>query len=293
MKKFKVIDCGKYIYIAEEDRWAIELENYLFDGKYPERTNRSGWYKLDKIPTKVQQKRLDQLVNKRYELKAGYVPTDLMPSVITMEMYNSGEYDEVIGLYTLKYDKKDGGYEQVEFEISVVYKRENFEFVPNKYNASVDLLTQIEYPEVVHQDMPCRLSSKQMFQIIRAHVKKNLDYEHNKITSDYDFHFEVVKNIGLANPYTEMVNLNSGYKRRAPKWTQKVISEKKVAVLNIKDGVSSTDYGKDCRIAPTITGENYKDLEQKVEKYLDELMKSINKNYCECPNCKGWGVVEV
>ncbi len=72
-----------------------------------------------------------------------------------------------------------------------------------------------------------------------------------------------------------------------------MISTKETTIINFKDKASSSDYGDDCRIAPSIDGENYVDLQNKVENYLSELMKQINKNYCECPNCKGWGIVEV
>ena len=63
--------------------------------------------------------------------------------------------------------------------------------------------------------------------------------------------------------------------------------------LNIKRDSSDKNYGDDCQIAPTITGENYQELTDKIEKYLEELMKTINKNYCECPKCNGCGIVEV
>lgn len=295
IEKFKVIDCENYIYIAREDRYCSGMGNYLFDEQAAEATNKDKWYKLSKIPTEVLEKKPDERVNKRYELKAGYQPTELMPSVITMEMYESEEYEDVMGLYTLKYDTKEGGYEPIEFSISTVYKRKDFEFVPNKYSAETDLLTQIEYPEVAHQDFPCKLTSDQMYSIIRNHVKSHINTKYAQVKSDYDFHFEVVRQIGLAEPYTTQVDTNGSLfnKRRKPKWVTRTISTKEVSILNIKRKPSDTDYGKDCQLAPSIIGENYADLSEKVEKYLEELMASINKNYCECPNCKGWGVVEV
>ncbi len=295
IKKFKVIDCENYIYISRDDRYNSEMGSFLFDGQAAETTNKAKWYKLNKIPTEILEKKPDEKVNKRYEIKEGYSPTELMPGIITMDMYNSDEYDDVIGLYVLKYDTKEGGYEPIEFEISTIYKRRDFEFVPNKYCAESDLMTQIEYPEIAYQDMPCKLSSEQMFSVIRNHVKQNIDLQYAKITSDYDFHFEVSRNIGLANPYTKMVDINNSWanKRRKPKWVTRTISTKQVTILNLKRSSSDKNYGEDCDLAPEIIGENYTDLAEKVDKYLKELMASINKNYYECPNCKGWGVVEV
>ena len=71
------------------------------------------------------------------------------------------------------------------------------------------------------------------------------------------------------------------------------LSTKESTIINCKDNAASSNYGNDCIISPSIVGENYMDLQNKVENYLSELMKEINKNYCECPNCKGWGIVEV
>lgn len=293
--KFKVIDCGDYVYISSEDRWQSGLSCYLFDGQSADRTNKAEWYKLSRIPSEILMRQKDKRVNERFELKAGYSPTELMPSIITMDMYHSEEYDEVIGLYNRKYDTEKGGFEPIEFEISVIYSRKDFEFIPNKYDAKVDLLTQIEYPEEAYQDRPCQLSSEQMFTIIRNHVKRNIDPRCAKVAADYDFHFEVTRSIGLSDPYTKLVDANNSWanKKRKPKWVTHTIATKEATILNIKSKPSDSDYGKDCCLAPVITGENYEDLTRKVDQYLDELMASINKKYCECTNCKGWGVVEV
>ena len=82
MIKFKVIDCKNYIYISKGDRWNCDCSKYLFNGKVAEPTNKTEWYRLDKIPTVVSEKKPDEHINKRYELKAGYTANDLMPKVI-------------------------------------------------------------------------------------------------------------------------------------------------------------------------------------------------------------------
>lgn len=134
-----------------------------------------------------------------------------------------------------------------------------------------------------------------MYSIIRNYVKRNINTKYAQIKSDYDFHFEVVRKIGLADQYTRLVEKNNSLfnKRKKPKWVIQTISTKEVSILNLKREPSDRDYGEGCCLAPSVIGENYIDLTEKVEKYLEELMASINKEYCECPNCKGWGVVEV
>lgn len=293
--KFKVINCKNYIYIANNESYSMRnLTRYLFDGKAPEKTNNNNWFKLSKIPEVVSVEQEDKHINIRYELKAGYTPTKLMPQIITQEMEDTGEYEEVIGLYNYKYDTIPGEYEPIEFEIKEIYSREDFEFVQNVYGAETSLLTQIEYPEEAYQDEPCKIDSKRMLQIIRSYVKANIDTSVATITSDYDFHFEVKKRIPLADPYNILVDKNNSLfnKRRKPQWVNKMISEKSATIINLKDGSKSSDYGNDCVKAPSIVGENYQDLQNKVEKYLSELMSQINKKYCECPTCKGWGIVE-
>ena len=295
IKTFKVIDCENYIYIANKDKYAYELTMYLFDGKEPEKTNKREWYKLDKIPTEVLQKKPATQINKRYELKAGYTPTEMLPQIVTMEMHDTEEYDEVLGLYTYKYDMQDEGYESIDFTIETIYKRKDFEFLPNKFNANVDLLTQIEFPEEAYQDKPCQLSSEQVYALIRERVKRDIDNKVAKIKSDYDFHFEVVRKVNLDESYSYQYDANNSStdKRRKPKWVNRMVTEKEVCILNLKRKSSDSSYGKECQLAPSITGENYEDLTKKVEYYLEELMNQINIKYCECPQCKGWGVVEV
>ena len=164
----------------------------------------------------------------------------------------------------------------------------------NVYGAETSLLTQIEYPEEAYQDKPCKIGSKRMLQIIRNYVKANIDTSVATITSDYEFHFEVKKRIPLADPYNILIDKNNSLfnKRRKPQWVNKMISEKSTTIINLKDSNTSSDYGSDCVVAPSIIGENYQDLQNKVEKFLTELMTQINKKYCECPTCKGWGIIE-
>ena len=102
---FKIIDCVDYIYISKNERYSSSLDNLFFDGKSAEKANKSGWYKLPCIPKNITVKKPNKQINKRYELKSGYVATELMPQTITMEMYSTDEYDEIIGCYSLKYDE--------------------------------------------------------------------------------------------------------------------------------------------------------------------------------------------
>lgn len=290
MVEFNIIDCKNYIYIAGSNIYWKSIDYYLFDGKVAEPTNNEDWFRLDKIPTSVSEKADDKYTNQRYELKTGYTPNSMIPQSIPLNQEE--EYKEVLGLYTYKYDLVPGGYEEIEFSIKKIYEREDFTFIPNKYDADTDLITQIEYPEVAYQDKPCRIDSVHMLRIIRQYVKEHIDTSVASIASDYDFHFKVVKKIALSNPYSIKVDTNNSImnKRRKPRWVDKMISTKEVTIIEFQDK-PSRDY--DSMVAPSIVGKNYKDLQDKIENYLSDLMTQINKKYCECPHCKGWGIVEV
>jgi len=56
----------------------------------------------------------------------------------------------------------------------------------------------------------------------------------------------------LADPYTQMVDINNSWanKRRKPKWVTQTISTKEVTILNLKRKSSDSNYGDDCGLAP-------------------------------------------
>ena len=283
--KFNIIDCINYVYIQQYDGKysGATIYGMLFDGKQPKETSKSGWYKLDKIPTKLEIKNSSIKKNKRYELKEGYSPSDLMPMVILYDDYDDDKYENISGCYKYLYDEVDGGTSIVEFEINKIYTREDFDFVKNEYGAQSSLLTQIEYPSELYQEFPCKLNRSQMMEILRTHVKNNIDRKYAEITSDYKFHFEVKKKISLSNPYNIMVDSNNSFsnRRRKPKWVERIISQKSETILSLTDGSSSNSY--DAELTPEIVGKNYEDLKENLNKYLNDIMEMINVPYFEFP----------
>lgn len=292
--KFSLIDCGKHVYIKDDtDRYGSYLESLYFDGERPTKTYKDRWYKLSKTPTKVQQVKPAKDVNIRYELKAGYKPSEMMPQIIKADSLYESEYEEVSGLYERRCDKEEQGFDNVEFEINVIYKKDDFEWIKAKYSTRPDLLAEIEIHPAVLQEYPQTLSSEQMYEIIRNHVKTNINNQVARITSDYDFHFEVQRKIFIAEPYSYDVDINANNKRRKPNWVKKWVDSKQEVILNLKRKPSDSSYGSNCVTVPAIYGANTVDLENKVNEYLEKLMQEINKQYKECPHCKGWGVMEV
>jgi hypothetical protein len=296
-KYFKVIQCRDHIYITDDRTgnrgyYSSDIENLLFDGNKVEKTYKNNWYKLSKIPKSVKKKLPDQKINIRYELKEGYPSSDLLPKVIYEDRLIDTEYEEVSGLYQYRYDTIDGEYEEIPFTIEVIYKKDDFEWIKKQYASHPDLITQIEYHPDLYQEVPCSITSEEMFDIIRKHVKTNINPSVAKVTSDYGFHFEVKREIAIAEPYSFIVNKNAGDKRRRPNWVTNWVRSKSITILNLRRSTMDSTYGNDCKLAPSFFGKNQTDLENKINQYLDELMAEINKQYIECPHCKGWGVIE-
>lgn len=291
--KFEIINCVNYIYIKKEnENYSSYINSLLFDGVKAQNTNKSNWFKLDKIPSKIEKIKPKVKKNIRWELKEGYSESELMPKIISKSEYDLEEYEAIIGCYNYMYDEIDDGYEEIEFILNTIYTREDFNFIKNEYNAKVSTLTEIEQPSDLYQEFPCKLNRSQMMDIIRTHVKNNIDRNFAEITSDYGFHFEVKKKISLYEPYSKMVDSNASWRnsRRKPKWVEKIISTKSETIINLTDGSSSNDYKAD--YVPELVGENCEDLKIKLNKYLDDLMKIINTPYCECPHCQGWGLIK-
>ncbi|MEG1725970.1 MAG: hypothetical protein RR313_11300, partial [Anaerovoracaceae bacterium] len=132
---FGVIQCKDYIYIKDEtNTYSNAIPTLLFDGAKAEVTHKDGWYRLCKVPDKVERKLPDAQINVRYELKQGYAPSEMMPQVINLDRLCESEYEEASGLYERKYDTECGGYENVDFKVDVIYKKDDFDWVKTKYN---------------------------------------------------------------------------------------------------------------------------------------------------------------
>ena len=264
------------------------LERYLYDGNKPNNTYKKDWFKLDKLPEKIETKVEPKQINRRYELKEGFSVTDMTPKVIE-ESYidDESEYYEVKGLYDLKYDTTETTYEEIDFEINIIEELdEGFEITEQKFDYKYNLLDRIQTHPVLLQNMPCELSKKETYSIIRNHVKNNINPKVAHITSDYDFCFTVEKKIDLAEVEEYTVDVNMMNKRRKPKYEKRFKRMRSVKIFE----AAPKPYNSYPVVKP-FTGENTEDLNEKVEEYLSDLMDMINEPLADCPNCKGKGVI--
>lgn len=158
-----------------------------------------------------------------------------------------------------------------------------------------DLSTIVEYaeiekllvPEFLLHERPCKLSSQQVYKIVRQYVKDNIDKKYARITSDYDFCF-TVKKIIMTKPVklTKEIKRSNGKSYAKPKFKTETIETKEAIIFEMTNSKDKyTHY-------PVIAGWEAKNLEtmaDQIKTFLDELIDTINAPLVECEHCGGTG----
>lgn len=265
--------------IEDKDYFNSKIPDLFFDGKRLLSTFKKNWYKLPEMPQKIEKKGNNTSTNHRYELKAGFPVSDLTPQIISTEDWDDDS--EIIGLYSYKYDTIEGQIEEVPFEIELLSEEDNFYVEIPKYKSTPSFITALTAHSVLHTERPCSISGKELYKLIRNHVKLNVNPKYARVTSDYDFCFTVSKVISHA---PESYTVNTG--KRKPKLETRYRRERTIKIFETSpEGYSGYPTQKG------ITGKNQKDLEDKVDVYLEEILEMINKPYTECSCCGGMGVI--
>lgn len=313
MLKLFLIKTNKGIYISEVSKTNY-LIKYLFDGKYPEMTYNDRWVFLkDHFEiNKVQIFKPQRNINYRLELKNPELESDAIPFTLEPEdvMIKDGyswewkkEFEHFESLYTMVSDKQPDKLEDMKFEIVHIFEIDDItnhepfsypavttDYKIREYNITEEkIIHQLKdtliFPELILSDKPCKLSSKDSFDIIRTHVKRHINTKFAEISSDYDFHFSVNKVISLDKPEEYIIDIS---KKRKPKYEKRFRNTRKVSVLNIKPKNSDFRYGEP---APNFIGKNQTDLKNNIDNYLNDLMETINEPLVDCPHCNGMGVI--
>ena len=279
-----------YITDANENSYNKSIFTYYkIDGKKPKEGYLKDWYEISKIPTKITKKVSGTDINKRYELKEGYPESELTPKLL--EYPFPDEYEAIYGLYTYKSDKTEDTEQEIDFEISIIDETDDFKLIKEDYSVAHTFMDKLKYNPVQLPYRPCSISGEQAYNIIRKYVKEHIDGRYARVSSDYDFHFEVEKYITLNEPLEYQVNINQCYPRRKAKYETRYQKCRSVKVLNIKSKNSDRSYGDDCTIPQPFVGETYEKLIENMNKYLEDLINYINKPLEDCPHCKGMGVI--
>lgn len=322
---FKVVkfNNGCFISNTQPNSYNEYISNLFFDDVKAIASCKKDWYKLDKVPTKVCKQGYATKVNHRYELK-DTVTFDL-PKVYTRDEFayydNDGdwvprpEFEDVFSLYKEVYDVEPGQLEDVNFHLDVIANYNCDLIEPNDIssfiypclvngsfartitkdnttkithnNVEYLLVNELTTPDLYIDNTPCCLSAKQSYEIIRFHIKQNIDNTWASLT-DYDFCLSVKRNVKLqeVQTYTAFETLFSKSKKK-PKTITKYRDKREITVFECcpspRDGYT---------VVTPFKGNNLQDLKDNIDNYLNTLMNDINKPLIDCPHCQGLGVID-
>jgi hypothetical protein len=265
------------------------------------------------VPTTVSRLGYTKTINHRYELKET-VTFDLPKSYSRDEFaYRDDEdgwiarpeFEDVFSLYKEVYDVKPEQLEDIKFYLNVIAKYDCDLIEPNDVstfnytrfvngsfikvthnNVEYLLINELTTPDLYIDNTPCCLSAKASYDIIRFHIKQNIDNTWATLT-DYDFCLRVEKNINLQSTQTYQVNESVYNKRKKPKTVTKYRDKRRVTIYEVcpspRDGYT---------IVTPFKGNSLQDLKNNIDTYLTSLITEINKPLVDCPHCKGLGVID-
>ena len=294
-----------------------DLSKYFFDGHKPKPSFNRHWFIVSEVPKKIQIEKSQPDINHRYELIDPELESDKFPVSFKREnvayyapneysWFFKEEFEHLRSLYKLVSDPQPKIKEDVEFEIVAQikideveeYKGFSFPALKTQYASDGDkkitesdaqhqLLDRITFPDLILPSRPCKLTSKQTFDIIRKHVLNNINGKWARVTSDHNFCFTVKKVIPLKEQKKHTVDVNL-FSKRKPKYVTQYQNDRKVDIFEMTH--SEANYKGYTPIQPFM-GDNEEELGKNIQAYLDNLMEHINKPLKDCPHCEGKGVI--
>ena len=291
------------------------LEKLLVNGEFPTSTFRRGWCEVQSIPVQIQKEVKPPNINYRFELIDESMASDKLPLVwqredvakyIDYEWVWQVDYSTYRSLYRTAFDEQPMILEEVAFEYSTIIEVEK---LPGKFSLGYNILKDpqwnhqgtttlrkeqvhhqlldlIVYPDLVMPLRPSSLSRDASFEVIRQHVKENINPKVAEVTSDYRFCFTVKKKIPLSETQTYQVDVNWMRKRRKPKYQTRYRTDRAVECFEM-----APKAYQNYSVLEGFRGESEEDLKQNIDEYLARLMNHINEPIEDCKKCKGRGVI--
>lgn len=317
MNKITIIKTNSACFITDCDKTKgydyeyhkTNIEKYLFDGKYATKTYVKNWYMIEDYPKLIQNLESDKKINVRWELIDKELESKKAPLIISVSDFDYDYEHPMYALYEQKYDIQKGKLVEANVELELLMEVENFELPPEfsyvalkKYNYSTKLYTvtnadikhqwldKMVIPEIMLSERACMIDSSTLYGIVRNHVRENIDNSYARITSDYDFCFQVDKKIPLYEPKEfSYKNPFASTKKARQKLHHSVSKYKESKIFEMT--TTSEMYQGYTPIQP-IAANNEKELKQKLDGFLEDLMFHINRHLISCPHCEGTGYTE-
>ena len=297
-----------------------KLLNYYMDGTKPTTTWHSQWVFVTSDPISIQQEKKQSPINHRFELIDKTMESDKIPFCFFREecaYYDDDvdywkwkeKYEHLQSLYGETWDEQPNIIVDIPFSLNIILtleelrEHDSFGYTVQKTQYRQDGQRQITPSEVQHQlidriifpplilpDRPCKLSSKQTYDIVRQHVKDNLNPQFAEITSDYKFCFTVKKKIRLVAPLSYQTDINAlSQRKRKPKYETRYRKDRLVEVFAMTNKEESY---KGYTSIKGFQGNNQTDLKSKIDTFLLNLMDFLNEPLVDCGFCEGNGVVK-
>jgi len=307
-----VSDCfvtGGYDFTYHRSR----IKDLFFDGKLPNASFKENWLVLDRYPSTIQRKIKGAYINERWEINDKEMISTKLPEIVfptDKDFFDCEGNFRHDSLYTRKQDKEPDTMQDVEIEWEMIFDVTDFQEPPkiefkgiHKFNYSDkeyiisndcvkhQALDEMLFPEVLLHNKPSSFASKTVYDITRKYVLEHIDQSVAKISSNYDFCFEVKKIVPLHAPETITYhNIFGRTKRERDKLHTTV---KKYNEYTIFEMTHAQEKYKGYTPIPDMTAESEVALNKKMETWLNALMEEINKPLIACPYCKGVGVAMV
>lgn len=285
----------------------------------------SGWYHLDTELKDFKVSKPSTTKQVGWKLKNPEIASEKIPAALSMEQlvrcdedgdweYN-GPYASIGTLYEPTLILTPEEFESAEVELvklrDLLVENYNapaamkFQYREGNYSepvregdlSAVAVFPDIERmltPEFLLHTRPCSLTSQQVYKIVRAHVQSNIDGKVARITSNYDFCFEVQRVVQHKPVEIKKEKLTASLKSyRPPRFSTTVSTSKLIKLFSMTwagagAGNGTLGYGE----YPIIDGwkaVSLQELYDNMQQYLFDLMREINKPVIECEVCNGTG----
>lgn len=314
---------GNYNYVLNERSKVNGVFGNTFQ-KIDVRTNsytNSTWYFLEGVQKLESYEVLKTGGSKHvgYTLKISSIANDDIPlnlSVTDVEPHVDDEgdtvwknYSDYCALYKPVHEKLEDEWVSEEFEVAVLRSLniDSYE-APAKMQVEVvseagrsakvdvsDLSGVVYYedferlltPEFLLHTRPCRISSSQVYSIVRTYVKNNINPATARITSDYDFCFAVSRKIAI-KPYVNKKEIKTqrGRSYSTPRYTTSTVQHKELPLFEMT--TAEKPHGSYTPIKGW-EANSLKEMQEQVGVYLTSLMEQINMAVEECTHCNGLG----
>lgn len=283
-----------------------QIPNYYFDGEKASDSFLKNWYKIKPNPICVQTRCQVPHTNYRYELIDTSLQSEKLPLVILRKDKDKFSESVIDALYKSAYDKHDPILTDVVIEFCTLMEVEDFyepstiaykalgkrDFTEAEYkitnaNISHQNFDKMIFPEIMLHTRPCSISSKMLFDIVRKHIKDNINNKVAKISSDYDFCFEVKKVVPLIEPRKfSYTNPFARTKRERNKVQFGVSTFKEISIFEMTHAQSKYDK---YTVIPEMFANSESELKEKLDDFLEDLTSFINEPLCQCEHCNGTG----